>query len=158
MTKLTLALFLVFVTTALSTAAAVTATLGTAGAAAAGVLAVTADQSASKVTTTSSLVWCRDVLPLGSYSDHYAKCAKVIGINPGSYLGIRTAPRYSATVVGRAYNGQWLEVDGCWVYGDGAADNPSYKVWAAIYSAGGYRYVSDWYLNSGNIRAQLPHC
>lgn len=149
-----------FVKSAVTAAFAAVAAVGVAApsASATGATPATAPTGvkATAATAAGSLVWCRDVLPLGNYSDHYAKCAQVIKVN--TFLGVRDAPRYGARIAWKAYNGQWLEVDGCWVYGDGAADNPSYKVWAAIYSAGGYKYVSDWYLNSGNIRAQLPHC
>ncbi|WP_109506166.1 hypothetical protein [Nocardioides speluncae] len=84
-----------------------------------------------------------------------ARCAQVIKVN--TYLGVRTDPWYGAPVVAKLYNGWWTEVE-CWTYGSGAADNPNYKIWTRVSSGSYWGYVSDWYLDTGNVQAQLPRC
>jgi hypothetical protein len=91
-------------------------------------------------------------------SDPAARCARVIGINPGSYLGSRPEPRYGTPIINRFYNGDIIELD-CWTTGDGAADNPSYKYWIGLHGGSSPQYVNDWYLDSGSPSVwmqQLP--
>jgi hypothetical protein len=84
-------------------------------------------------------------------------CAQVIGIDPGSYLGIRTQPHYSSEVKWALHNGDWVAVS-CWTYGDGAADNPNYNIWDYVDTGWYEGYVNDWYLDTGNVRNQRPQC
>ncbi|MCD7440920.1 hypothetical protein K4B79_22180 [Streptomyces lincolnensis] len=77
-----------------------------------------------------------------------ARCAQVIGIDPGSALVMRTAPNYGATPVARYGNGQWLEIS-CWTTGDPDADGHSYRYWMQVSTPGTWGYVNDWYLDTG---------
>jgi hypothetical protein len=89
-----------------------------------------------------------------------ARCAQVIGIDPGSALVIRTAPRYGAGEVARFGNGQWLELD-CWTTGDPDADGHGYRYWMLVSTGSRSGYVNDWYLDSGGPgtwQAQIPQC
>ena len=89
---------------------------------------------AAPASAATTLVLCRTVMPIGTYSDSAAKCAKVIGISSGDVLGARVSPHYSSPIVYGYKNGAWAEVDGCWTTGDGAPDNTSYKIWDRVYS------------------------
>ncbi|WSQ11478.1 hypothetical protein OG604_29125 [Streptomyces sp. NBC_01231] len=84
----------------------------------------------------------------GADSSDPARCAQVIGINAGSALVMRTAPRYSATPVARYGNGQWLEVE-CWTTGDPDADGHGYRYWMRVSTGSAWGYVNDWYLDTG---------
>ncbi len=89
-----------------------------------------------------------------------ARCAQVIGIDPGSALVMRTAPRYGAGAVARYGNGQWLEVE-CWTTGDPDADGHGYRYWMRVSTAGAWGYVNDWYLDTGGPstwKPILPQC
>ncbi|MFI6930202.1 hypothetical protein [Streptomyces sp. NPDC050287] len=89
-----------------------------------------------------------------------ARCAQVIGIDPGSALVMRTAPRYSAGAVARYGNGQWLEVE-CWTTGDPDADGHGYRYWMRVSTASAWGYVNDWYLDTGGPstwKPILPQC
>ncbi|SHI22572.1 hypothetical protein SAMN05444521_5694 [Streptomyces sp. 3214.6] len=89
-----------------------------------------------------------------------ARCAQVIGIDPGSALVMRTEPRYGSTAVARYDNGQWLEVE-CWTTGDPDADGHGYRYWMRVSTARAWGYVNDWYLDTGGPgtwKQILPPC
>ncbi|MCD9880031.1 hypothetical protein [Streptomyces guryensis] len=91
-----------------------------------------------------------------------ARCAQVIGIDAGSSLVMRTAPRYGAAPVARFGNGQWLELD-CWTTGDpdADADGHGYRYWMQVSTGSVNGFVNDWYLDSGGPgvwKAQIPRC
>lgn len=93
-------------------------------------------------------------------SDANALCAKVVGINAGSYLGVRTAPSRRARVVSRRHNGDVVEVD-CWTKGDPDSEGHGDRYWAGLYGAAGPTYVNDWYVTTGNPSVwtrKVPHC
>ncbi|MGW3290662.1 hypothetical protein ACWDR3_39125 [Streptomyces sp. NPDC001002] len=96
----------------------------------------------------------------GSGPGDPARCAQVIGIDPGSSLVMRTAPRYSAGAVARWGNGQWLELD-CWTTGDPDADGHGYRYWMLVSTGSSSGYVNDWYLDSGGPatwKPVIPQC
>ncbi|MFF0730418.1 hypothetical protein ACFYVK_02345 [Streptomyces chartreusis] len=89
-----------------------------------------------------------------------ARCAQVIGIDPGSSLVMRTEPRYGAGEVARYGNGQWLELS-CWTTGDPDADGHGYRYWMQVSTPRSWGYVNDWYLDTGGPntwKSQLPQC
>ncbi|MEV6522289.1 hypothetical protein AB0M43_10135 [Longispora sp. NPDC051575] len=139
------------------TAASVAAVLAGTGLALAPTAARAAPSSGLAIT---AIGYCRDIDPGYPASDGQSLCAKVTGINAGSYLGVRTTPHYGSPVLYRLYNGNTVEVD-CWTTGDGAADKPSYRYWMGLYRASGPAYVNDWYLTTGGPgtwQPRLTHC
>ncbi|MFF8103470.1 hypothetical protein ACF07S_27715 [Streptomyces sp. NPDC016640] len=80
-----------------------------------------------------------------------AICAYVTGIDPGSWLQMRTGPGYGYADVpnGRLGNGQEVGLS-CWTTGDGAADNPNYRYWMRVDVGVRSGFVNDWYLDTGN--------
>ncbi|MFJ6085026.1 hypothetical protein ACIQI8_26830 [Streptomyces sp. NPDC092369] len=98
-----------------------------------------------------------------SISGDRAKCAYVTGIDAGSALVVRTAPRYSASlspVFGRYHNGDQLGLD-CWTTGDPDADGHGYRYWMHVDNGIGDGYVNDWYLDTGGPatwKSQIPQC
>ncbi|MFJ3669622.1 hypothetical protein ACIPSE_24515 [Streptomyces sp. NPDC090106] len=89
-------------------------------------------------------------------------CAYVTGIDPGSWLQMRTGPGYGYADVahGRLDNGEEVGL-GCWTTGDGAADNPNYRYWIQVDTGIRSGFVNDWYLDTGNAavwQQRLPHC
>lgn len=92
-----------------------------------------------------------------------AKCTTVTGIDPGSWLQVRTGPGYGyANTWGfpRLYNGSEVGV-ACWTTGDGAADNPNWKYWIRVDNGVNSGYVNDWYLETGSpaqFKAVLNPC
>ncbi len=93
--------------------------------------------------------------PCGEFgSDPRALCANVIKVNPGSTLSVRAGPGTDYAIVGRLGNGQQVEVE-CWGYGTPVN---GYNIWTQLYSAGGPRWVSDYYLSTGHVQSFLPQC
>jgi hypothetical protein len=93
-------------------------------------------------------------------SDANALCARVTGIDPGSYLGARTAPSRRARIVNRFHNRDIVEVD-CWATGDPDAEGHGDRYWAGLYGPAGPTYVNDWYVTTGRPSVwtrQVPHC
>ncbi|MEU0406490.1 SH3 domain-containing protein [Streptomyces griseorubiginosus] len=87
-------------------------------------------------------------------SDSQSLCAHVIKINPGSSLTVRSGPGSGYSNVGSLPNGAIVEVE-CWTYGTPVS---GYTIWTRLYSAGGARYVSDYYLDTGRVQSFLPQC
>jgi hypothetical protein len=90
-------------------------------------------------------------------SDGASLCAKVTGIDPGSSLRVRKAPRLDAPIVDRLRNGTVVEAD-CWTKGP-AVRGDTY--WIGLYGAGGATYVPDYYLTTGrpsSVPGRLTHC
>lgn len=92
-------------------------------------------------------------------------CTTVTGIDPGSWLQVRTGPGYGygpiAAAYSRLYNGDQVGLT-CWTLGEGAYDNPNYRYWMWVEvgnSHGGF--VNDWYLNTGSPdvwKQQIRQC
>jgi hypothetical protein len=98
-----------------------------------------------------------------SISGDRTQCAYVTGIDAGSHLAVRTAPRYSAPkspVFGQYHNGDELGLI-CWTTGDPDADGHGYRYWMRVDNGIGDGYVNDWYLDTGGPntwKSQLPQC
>ncbi|MEU2752423.1 hypothetical protein ABZ613_40200 [Streptomyces collinus] len=97
-----------------------------------------------------------------SISGDMTNCTTVTGIDPGSWLQMRTGPGYGYANVphGTLLNGDEVGLI-CWTTGDGAADNPNYRYWMLIDLGVRSGYVNDWYLNTGNPsvwQQQIRHC
>jgi hypothetical protein len=92
-----------------------------------------------------------------------AKCANVTGIDPGSWLQVRTGPGYGypdQPGFRRLYNGDSVGLS-CWTTGDGAIDNPNWKYWIRVDTGTLTGYVNDWYLETGSpaqFKAVLREC
>ncbi|MFJ3669623.1 hypothetical protein ACIPSE_24520 [Streptomyces sp. NPDC090106] len=105
-----------------------------------------------------------DVYPC-RMSDSTIPCTTVTGIDPGSWLQVRTGPGYGygpiAEAYSRLYNGNQVGIT-CWTTGDGAVDNPNYRYWMRVEVGNSYSgYVNDWYLNTGNSavwKQQIRQC
>ncbi|MFJ5263704.1 hypothetical protein ACIQAC_24915 [Streptomyces sp. NPDC088387] len=91
------------------------------------------------------------------------QCAYVTGIDAGSYLAVRTAPRYNAPKspgFGQYQNGHQFGVS-CWTTGDPDADGNGYRYWMLVDNGINTGYVNDWYLTTGGPstwKSQLPQC
>jgi AraC-binding-like domain/Bacterial SH3 domain len=85
-------------------------------------------------------------------SDPLAWCAYVQKAPSG--LKVHSGPSTGSSVIGTLANGAKVEVD-CWTTGTSVN---GYNIWAGLYSAGGYRYVSDYYLTTGHIQSYVVHC
>ncbi|MFF9625718.1 hypothetical protein [Streptomyces griseosporeus] len=98
-------------------------------------------------------------------NDHQQPCTTVTGIDPGSYLLVRTGPGYGYPSIevaySRLFNGDEVGLS-CWTTGDGAYDNPNYHYWMSIDLPNSrWGYVNDWYLTTGNPdvwKQQLRQC
>ncbi|KUN84308.1 hypothetical protein [Streptomyces griseoruber] len=98
-------------------------------------------------------------------SDSTIPCTTVTGIDPGSWLQVRTGPGYGygpiADAYSRLYNGDQVGIT-CWRLGDGAYDNPNYRYWMRVEVGGSNSgYVNDWYLNTGSAdvwKQQIRQC
>ncbi|MES5820714.1 hypothetical protein [Streptomyces sp. RG80] len=91
-----------------------------------------------------------------------ANCAYVTGIDPGSWLQMRTGPGYGYADVpsGRLDNGREVGL-ACWTTGDGAADNPNYRYWMRVDVGVRSGFVNDWYLDTGSPavwQQRIPQC
>lgn len=92
-------------------------------------------------------------------------CTTVTGIDPGSWLQVRTGPGYGYGPIeqaySRLYNGNEVGL-GCWTTGDGAVDNPNYRYWMMVELPNSRTgFVNDWYLNSGSPdvwKQQVERC
>lgn len=94
-----------------------------------------------------------DAFRCGSFgSDGAAMCAYVQKAPNG--LTVRTSPSTQGTPLYTLANGTKVEVD-CWTTGSSVN---GYNIWAKLYSASGSRYVSDYYLTTGNIQSYVGHC
>ncbi|MES5820715.1 hypothetical protein [Streptomyces sp. RG80] len=122
------------------------------------VFATAATMMATATPANAAIYTCR-------MSDANIPCTTVTGIDPGSWLQVRTAPSYSAGPIDQAYsrlyNGNQVGIT-CWTTGEGAADNPNYRYWMHI-EVGNSRsgYVNDWYLDTGGPatwKQQIRQC
>ncbi|MCD9880032.1 hypothetical protein [Streptomyces guryensis] len=98
-----------------------------------------------------------------SISGDPALCANVTGIDAGSYLAVRTAPRYGASespVFGHHHNGDELGLI-CWTTGDPDADGHGYRYWMQVSTGSVNGFVNDWYLDTGGPntwKSRIPQC
>ncbi|GAA4889022.1 hypothetical protein ACFPM3_18900 [Streptomyces coeruleoprunus] len=94
-------------------------------------------------------------------SGDWTNCTTVTGIDPGSWLQVRTGPGYGYGPINlaysRLYNGDEVGLT-CWRTGDGAYDNPNYRYWMAVdVGNSNWGYVNDWYLNTGSPEVWKQH-
>ncbi|RSS37088.1 SH3 domain-containing protein [Streptomyces sp. WAC08241] len=87
-----------------------------------------------------------------SGSDPRAWCAYVQKAPNG--LKVHSRPSTTSTTLWTLANGAKVEVD-CWTTGTSVN---GYNIWAGLYTASGYRYVSDYYLTTGRIQNYVAHC
>ncbi|KAF3468609.1 hypothetical protein [Streptomyces sp. Tu 3180] len=98
-------------------------------------------------------------------SGSWINCTTVTGIDPGSYLMVRTGPGYAYGPIdaaySRLYNGNEVGLS-CWKLGDGAYDNPGYRYWMSVELTNSRSgWVNDWYLNTGHPdvwKQQIREC
>ncbi|MEU6073056.1 SH3 domain-containing protein [Micromonospora sp. NPDC047074] len=94
-----------------------------------------------------------DVFKCGSAgSDPRAWCAYVKNAPTG--LNVRSGPGVGYPVVSVLANGTMVEVD-CWGYGTSVN---GYNIWSKLYTPGGVRWVSDWYLTTGIVQNYVFQC
>lgn len=121
-----------------------TASIAVGGLLAAGALAATAPSAAADPFR----------CPPDVGSDGSSLCATVIGIDPGSYLTVRSGPGTGYEAIGRRSPGQTVEVE-CWTYGTPVN---GYSIWTRLYSGSRPSWVSDYYLSTGRVQDHLPRC
>ncbi|CAL9592267.1 hypothetical protein SUDANB145_05250 [Streptomyces sp. enrichment culture] len=90
--------------------------------------------------------------PAGFGSDSQSMCAYV-DITSGT-LTVRSGPGTNYGSVGSLSDGTLVEVD-CWDYGTSVN---GYNIWTNLYSAGGNRWVSDYYLTTGRVQNFIRQC
>jgi hypothetical protein len=91
--------------------------------------------------------YCSDPDRIGNY------CAKVTGIDPGSYLALHKGPNYrgGAWPGIRLHNGETVHLV-CWTTGSGDIDGHRDYYWFQVdfSDAAPVGYVNDWYLTTGS--------